>query len=165
MDAFLSDDEDDTLAQSYENAVILDRILLPLQENDPQQQQQRRLRNGNTTNQTTTQTTESTQKTGTGETHFEIHVPTNAEIAANLKGKLLLVHGDMDNNVHYAGTYRLIDALVRANKRFDYMLMPGKPHGYGDLQPYFNEMLYEYFCTHLMGDNYSGSADMNEKGE
>ena len=106
-----------------------------------------------------------TQTNTSGETHFEIHVPTNAEIAANLKGKLLLVHGDMDNNVHYAGTYRLIDALIRANKRFDFMLMPGKPHGYGDLQPYFNEMLYEYFCTHLMGDNYSQSADMTDKGQ
>ena len=71
----------------------------------------------------------------------------------------------MDDNVHYAGTFRLIDALIRANKRFDYMLMPGKPHGYGDLQPYFTELLSEYFCEHLMGDNYTGSADLKDKGE
>ncbi len=154
-----ADDQDDSLSQSYQNAVILDRLLLPLQEDDPQGRQRRGNRNG--TNQT--QTTDTTVS-GTGETHFEIHVPTNAEIAANLKGKLLLVHGDMDNNVHYAGTFRLIDALIRANKRFDYMLMPGKPHGYGDLQPYFNELLYEYFCEHLLGDDYSASADMKAKG-
>jgi len=155
--------DDEEFAQSYQDAVILDRLLLPLASDDPQQQQQqRRRRNGAGTggNQGT-----GTQTTTAGESHFEIHVPTNAEIAANLKGKLLLVHGDMDNNVHYAGTYRLIDALIRANKRFDFMLMPGKPHGYGDLQPYFNEMLYEYFCTHLMGDNYSQSADMTDKGQ
>ena len=40
--------------------------------------------------------------------------------------------GDMDNNVHPAGTYRVIDALIRANKRFDFHLIPGKRHGYAD---------------------------------
>ncbi len=160
-----ADDQDDIMAQSFQDAVIIDRLMIPDTGTDPQQQQQRRRRTGTGTGQTGTVTTDTTQTTGTGETHFEIHVPTNAEIAGNLRGKLLLVHGDMDNNVHYAGTFRLIDALIRANKRFDYMLMPGKPHGYGDLQPYFNEMLYEYFCTHLMGDNYSHSADMKDKGQ
>jgi len=96
-------------------------------------------------------------------TKFEIHVPTNAEIAANLKGNLLLVHGDMDNNVHYAGTIRLMNALIRNNKRFDFMLMPGKPHGYGDLQPYFNQLLMEYFSEHLLGDYYKNSPDMQIK--
>jgi len=152
-----ADLSDETMNQSYQNAVILDRILLPLQADDPQGRQRRGLGNG--TNQNRTNSTTQTDNT-TGEKKFDIHVPTNAEIAGNLKGKLLLVHGDMDDNVHYAGTFRLIDALIRANKRFDYMLMPGKPHGYGDLQPYFTEMLYEY----LMGDDYRGSADMKEKG-
>ncbi|MDR3691724.1 MAG: DPP IV N-terminal domain-containing protein [Fimbriimonas sp.] len=160
-DDFGLDNQDESMGESYENAVILDRILYPLNQDDPSQR--RRRTNGQTTD-STTQTTDAKTVT-TGETHFEIHVPTNAEIAANLKGKLLLVHGDMDNNVHYAGTYRLIDALIRAHKRFDYMLMPGKAHGYDDLQPYFTEMLYEYFCTHLLGDNYGEIADMNDKGE
>ncbi len=163
-EAYIGNNQDE-LAQSFQDSVILDRMLLPLQSEDPQQQRQGRRRTGTGSGQTGTQNGDGNQTTGTGETRFEIHVPTNAEIAANLKGKLLLVHGDMDNNVHYAGTFRLIDALIRANKRFDYMLMPGKPHGYGDLQPYFNEMLFEYFCTHLMGDNYSHSADMNDKGQ
>jgi len=155
-------DDTDDLSQSYQDSVILDRLLSSDQSSDPQGRQRRGQRG--TTDQT--QGTITTQKTTDGaDTHFEIHVPTNAEIAGNLKGKLLLVHGDMDNNVHYAGTYRLVDALIRANKRFDYMLMPGKPHGYGDLQPYFTEMLYEYFCEHLMGDNYRATGDMKDKGE
>jgi dipeptidyl aminopeptidase/acylaminoacyl peptidase len=94
---------------------------------------------------------------------FQIKVPTNAELAANLKGNLLLVHGDMDNNVHHAGTIRLVNALIKANKRFDLMIMPGKPHGYGDMQPYFTDALMEYFCEHLLGDYYRGSAEMKDK--
>src|SRR5262249_20433584 len=72
---------------------------------------------------------------------FEIKVPTNAELAANLKGHLLLVHGDMDNNVHPANTIRLVDALIRANKRFDMLILPGKPHAFGDEQPYFTQRM------------------------
>jgi dipeptidyl aminopeptidase/acylaminoacyl peptidase len=96
----------------------------------------------------------------TGGTKFEIKVPTNAELAANLKGNLLLVHGDMDDNVHYAGTVRLMNALIRANKRFDYLLMPGRPHGYGDMQPYFTLRMMEYFSEHLLGDRYGNTADL-----
>jgi dipeptidyl-peptidase 4 len=99
----------------------------------------------------------------TGETRFEIKVPTNHEIAGNLKGKLLLVHGDMDNNVHPVGTIRLVDALIKANKRFDMMILPGQAHGFGPMQPYFTQMMMEYFAEHLLGDNYRSSADMNEK--
>jgi dipeptidyl aminopeptidase/acylaminoacyl peptidase len=91
---------------------------------------------------------------------FEIEVPTNAEVAENLKGRLLLVHGEVDNNVHHAGTIRLVDALIRANKRFDMMIMPGQAHGFGPMQNYFNRMLYEYFAENLLGDNYRGSAEI-----
>ncbi len=96
---------------------------------------------------------------GTG-TKFEIKVPTNAELAANLKGHLLLVHGEVDNNVHHAGTVRLMNALIKANKRFDFLLMPGKQHGYGDMQPYFSQRLYEYFVEYLLGDKPLEGADM-----
>jgi dipeptidyl aminopeptidase/acylaminoacyl peptidase len=106
------------------------------------------------------------QQTGTQtQEKFEIKVPTNVEIAANLKGKLLLVHGDIDNNVHPGNTIRLVDALIRANKRFDFMIMPGQRHGFGQLSGYFNQMLKEYFATHLLGDDYSRSADINDKGK
>ncbi|MES2177241.1 MAG: DPP IV N-terminal domain-containing protein [Gemmatimonadota bacterium] len=91
---------------------------------------------------------------------YEIHVPTNIELAPNLKGRLLLVTGDMDNNVHPGNTIRLANALIKANKRFDFMIMPGKPHGYGDMQPYFTRMLLEYFAEHLIGDYERGSAEI-----
>ena len=82
-------------------------------------------------------------------TRFEIHVPTNAELAANLKGKLLLVHGDMDNNVHPAGTMRLVNELIKANKRFDMLLFPGKRHGFGDFSGYFTQRKWEFFRREL----------------
>jgi dipeptidyl aminopeptidase/acylaminoacyl peptidase len=95
---------------------------------------------------------------------FEIKVPTTVELAPNLVGKLLITTGDMDNNVHPANSIRLVNALIKANKRFDFMIMPGQPHGYGPMQPYFQQMLMEYFCEHLMGDNYRKSAEMKSKG-
>jgi dipeptidyl aminopeptidase/acylaminoacyl peptidase len=97
---------------------------------------------------------------GTTGTRFDIKVPTNAELATNLKGHLFLVHGDMDNNVHYAGTVRLMDALIKANKRFDFMSMPGQAHGFGPMQNYFMQRLYEYFVQHLMGAPLPAGSDM-----
>ena len=96
------------------------------------------------------------------ETRFQIHVPSNAELAANLKGHLLLVHGDMDNNVHPAGTMRLVDALIRENKRFDLLIIPGKRHGYGDASAYFTQRKWDYFVQHLMGHT-PESADILNK--
>jgi dipeptidyl aminopeptidase/acylaminoacyl peptidase len=97
-------------------------------------------------------------------TRFEIHVPTNAELAANLKGHLLLVHGELDNNVHPANTLRLVDALIKANKRFDMLYLPGKRHAYGDYQPYVTQRMFEYFAEHLLGD-YQPGADISIKAE
>lgn len=93
---------------------------------------------------------------------WEIRVPTNPELAANLKGKLLLVHGDMDNNVHPANTIRLADALIKANKRFDMLIMPGKAHGFANYQPYFTQRMWEYFAEHLLDDRPTG-ADLYER--
>jgi dipeptidyl-peptidase-4 len=96
-----------------------------------------------------------------GATKFQIKVPTNAELAANLKGNLALIHGDMDDNVHYAGTVRLANALMRANKRFDFITVPGKPHSFGDLTTYVTNRMFEFFATNLLGDRYGvGGADM-----
>jgi dipeptidyl aminopeptidase/acylaminoacyl peptidase len=99
-------------------------------------------------------------------THYEIKVPTNPELAANLKGKLLLVHGDMDNNVHPANTIRLADALIKANKRFDLLILPGKAHAFGDYQPYFTQRMWEYFAEHLLDDRSTGADiyDRRDKG-
>ncbi|HET9426103.1 MAG TPA: DPP IV N-terminal domain-containing protein [Gemmatimonadaceae bacterium] len=94
---------------------------------------------------------------------YEIRVPTTVELAPNLKGNLLLAHGDQDNNVTPSGTIRLMDALIRANKRFDFVMLPGQAHGFGPMQNYFNERLMEYFAEHLLGDYYRGSAEMKSK--
>ena len=95
---------------------------------------------------------------------FEIHIPANHELAENLENHLLLVHGDMDNNVHPAGTIRLADALIEANKRFDLFIMPGAAHGYGSRQAYFQRLLQEFFAEHLMGDYYRGSGNVGGGG-
>jgi dipeptidyl aminopeptidase/acylaminoacyl peptidase len=97
-------------------------------------------------------------------TRWDIKVPTNAELAANLKGRLLLVHGDMDNNVHPGNTIRLADALIKANKRFDMLIMPGKAHGFGTYQPYFTQRMWEYFAEHLLDDRPIG-VDLLERRE
>ncbi|HWJ13090.1 MAG TPA: DPP IV N-terminal domain-containing protein [Gemmatimonadaceae bacterium] len=94
---------------------------------------------------------------------FMIKVPTTVDLAANLKGNLLLETGDMDNNVHPANTIRLVNALIKANKRFDFMILPGKPHGYGDMVPYTNRLMFEYFAEHLLGDYYRKDATYDHK--
>jgi dipeptidyl-peptidase 4 len=93
------------------------------------------------------------------ETRFEIHIPTNAELAKNLKGHLLLVHGEIDNNVHPANTMRLVNALIKADKRFDMLILPGQRHGFGAFNGYFNRVRWEYFAEHLLGD-YQDGADI-----
>ena len=91
---------------------------------------------------------------------FDIHIPTNEELAGNLKGNLALTTGDLDNNVHPGGTIRLANALIKANKRFDFFIYPGQPHGYRDTAPYNQRMLMEYFAEHLIGDYYRGNAEI-----
>jgi len=87
-----------------------------------------------------------------GETRFVYDVETNSEIAHRLKGHLLLVTGDMDNNVHHANTIRVADALIKANKRFDIFIFPGQRHHYGKMENYFFWLRADYFCRHLIGD-------------
>ena len=95
-------------------------------------------------------------------TKFEIQIPANAELAANLKGHLMLVHGEIDNNVHPANTMRLADALIKANKRFDLLIIPGARHGFGVAQPYFTQRMWDFFAEHLLSDRQTG-ADINDK--
>ena len=84
---------------------------------------------------------------------FEYSIEKNSELARNLKGHLLLTTGDMDNNVHPAGTYRMADALIKANKRFDFFIFPGQRHGYGTMSDYWFWLRSEYFVRHLIGDD------------
>ncbi len=67
-----------------------------------------------------------------GKVTFEYDIEKNSELAKNLKGHLMLITGDIDNNVHPANTYRLADALIKANKRFDMFILPGVRHAFGD---------------------------------
>jgi dipeptidyl-peptidase-4 len=94
-------------------------------------------------------------------TTFDGPIETNADLAKNLQGKLLLVHGNIDNNVHPANTIRLVDALVKAGKRFDMMILPGRRHGFGPYQPYFERMMWYYFAEHLIGDYRGSTTDYN----
>ena len=87
-----------------------------------------------------------------GEIIFEYEISANHEIASRLKGKLLLVHGDIDENVHPGCTLRVVDALIRANKRFDMLLLPGQRHGFGDMNEYFFWRMADYFSEHLLGE-------------
>jgi dipeptidyl aminopeptidase/acylaminoacyl peptidase len=86
-----------------------------------------------------------------GKVKFEYDIEKNSELAKNLKGHLLLVTGDIDDNVHPANTLRMADALIKANKRFDIFIMTGQRHGYGDMADYFFWLRADYFAKHLLG--------------
>lgn len=94
-----------------------------------------------------------------GNVTFEYDIRKNSELAKNLKGRLLLTTGDVDNNVHPANTFRMAEALIRANKRFDFFIFPGQRHGFGDMSDYWFWLRAEYFVRHLLGDD-SWSADI-----
>lgn len=80
----------------------------------------------------------------------------NKTMVKNLKGKLMLMHGDMDDNVHPAMTVQVIDELIKANKSFDMVWAPNRNHGLNE--PYFIRRRWDYFVEHLAGltppDNY-----------
>ena len=73
----------------------------------------------------------------------------NQNHAQNLQGKLLLMHGDMDENVHVASTLVVVDALIKANKDFDLLILPNQPHGC-TAHPYFVRRRWDYFVRHLL---------------
>jgi dipeptidyl aminopeptidase/acylaminoacyl peptidase len=75
----------------------------------------------------------------------------NEMYAKNLKGKLLLAHGLMDNNVPPSNTMLVVDALVKANKDFDLVVFPNSPHGYGPFAPYMMRRRWDYFVKNLAG--------------
>lgn len=75
----------------------------------------------------------------------------NQIYAKNLKGKLLLAHGGMDDNVPPYNTYLVVDALVKANKDFDLLIFPNARHGYGADSFYMMRRRWDYFVTHLLG--------------
>ena len=75
----------------------------------------------------------------------------NQLVAGNLRGKLLLVHGAMDDNVPPYNTYLVVDALVKANKDFDLIILPQQRHGYGADNSYVMRRRWDFFVRHLLG--------------
>jgi len=86
-----------------------------------------------------------------GVVSYKYDIDKNQTLAANLKGKLLLVTGDVDNNVHPGATIRMANELIKANKRFDFMMMPGQRHGFGSMTEYFFWLKADYFSKHFLG--------------
>jgi dipeptidyl aminopeptidase/acylaminoacyl peptidase len=97
-----------------------------------------------------------------GDTTFTYAIEKNQDLVKNLKGHLMLSTGDIDNNVHPANTTRVANALIKANKRFDLLILPGQRHGYGDMVEYFFWRMADYFTQHLMGDKTDRNADIEE---
>ena len=84
---------------------------------------------------------------------YSCKVPTNMELAKRLKGHLLLVTGDMDKNVHPANTLRMVDALIKAKKNFEMIVLPGNGHGFGGkAEAFFERKLWYHFAKYLLGD-------------
>jgi dipeptidyl-peptidase-4 len=75
----------------------------------------------------------------------------NQNYAKNLKGKLMLVHGMMDDNVPPYNTLLVVEALEKANKSFDLVIFPNSAHGYGPYSPYMMRRRWDYFVQHLLG--------------
>ncbi|MEI7036828.1 S9 family peptidase [Fulvimonas yonginensis] len=77
----------------------------------------------------------------------------NQSHAANLKGRLMLVHGTLDDNVPPSNTLLVADALIKANKDFDLLLIPNVHHGYGkEKGAYAMRRRWDYFVRYLAGD-------------
>jgi dipeptidyl-peptidase-4 len=74
----------------------------------------------------------------------------NQLVAKNLKGKLLLAHGTMDSNVPPSNTLLVVEALIKANKDFDLLMLPNRPHGFGN-EPYMIRRRWDYFVRNLLG--------------
>ena len=100
--------------------------------------------------------------TAKGDTTFKYSINTNQQIASNLKGHLLLVTGDIDNNVHPGGTIRVVNALIKANKRFDLLVLPGQRHSFGEMTEYFFWRMADHFSKYLLDDNTPRPVDIAE---
>lgn len=96
-----------------------------------------------------------------GDTSFVYSIEKNADLAKQLKGHLMITTGDIDNNVNPANSIRVMNALIKANKRFDVMLLPGQRHAYGNMQEWFFWGLADYYSRWLLGD-FSQPVDIEE---
>ena len=97
-----------------------------------------------------------------GDTTFKYSVDKNQDIAKNLKGHLLLVTGDIDDNVSPSNTIRVVNALIRANKRFEMLVLPGQRHGFGDMNEYFFWRMADWYSEWLLGTSHRDQVDIRE---
>jgi dipeptidyl aminopeptidase/acylaminoacyl peptidase len=86
---------------------------------------------------------------GNGKTNYDDQA--NQNIAKNLKGHLLLAHGTLDDNVPPYNTLVVVDALIKANKDFDLLMLPNQRHGYGNASNYMTRRRWDYFVRYLLG--------------
>jgi dipeptidyl aminopeptidase/acylaminoacyl peptidase len=88
-------------------------------------------------------------KNADGTTNYDSQA--NQNFAKNLQGHLLLVHGTMDDNVPPNNTLLVVDALIKANKNFDLLMVPNAAHDYGAATPYVTRRRWDYFVRYLAG--------------
>jgi dipeptidyl-peptidase 4 len=89
------------------------------------------------------------KKNADGTTNYDSQA--NQNFAKNLKGHLLLAHGTLDNNVPPDNTLLVVEALIKANKDFDLLMLPNQRHGYGDASNYMTRRRWDYFVRYLLG--------------
>ncbi|MCZ2458758.1 MAG: S9 family peptidase [Chitinophagales bacterium] len=87
----------------------------------------------------------------------------NQTYAKNLKGKLLLAHGLMDNNVPPYNTLLVVEALEKANKDYDLIIFPNSAHGYGQYSPYMMRRRWDYFVKNLLDAQPPKEYEMHSK--
>jgi len=78
------------------------------------------------------------------------------EHAAQLQGKVLLLVGELDTNVGPSSTLQVVSALMKANKTFDFLMIPGAEHNAGrggEYVPYGERKRFDFFVRHLLGQN------------
>ncbi len=81
------------------------------------------------------------------------HQQSNITMADKLKGKLLITHGGIDENVNPSATFKLAEALIKNDKQFEMLILPSQRHGYReDHRNYFIKKRWNFFVEHLLGE-------------
>jgi dipeptidyl aminopeptidase/acylaminoacyl peptidase len=101
------------------------------------------------------------RRTTDGETNNDNQA--NQNFAKNLKGKLLLAHGTMDDNVPPDNTLLVVSELIKANKDFDLLLLPNRNHGFGN-DSYMVRRRWDYFVRYLLGAEPPREYEMRRPG-
>lgn len=89
----------------------------------------------------------------------------NENFAKNLKGKLMLAHGLLDDNVPPYNTLLVVEALEKANKDFDLVIFPNSRHGYGEYSLYMTRRRWDYFVRNLMGGTPPAEYELKTKAD